>query len=149
MKFDCILVPTDFSDDASRALETAIQLAKLQSGRIVLLHAYPIDLPITYPGFSGGALVPDEFYRELRTQADAHVAQAAQEAARSGVSVTGKAVTSPASAAIIAEAEHLPADLIVMGTRGRTGLKHILLGSVAERVVREAPCPVLTVKAEH
>ena len=149
MKFDIILVPTDFSDDAARALETAIQLAKQHSGRIVLLHAYPIDLPITYPGFGAGGLVPDEFYRELRAQAAAHVEQTAKQAALSGVSVTGKAVTSPASAAIVAEAEQLPADLIVMGTRGRTGMKHILLGSVAERVVRTAPCSVLTVKAEH
>ncbi len=149
MKFDTILVPTDFSDDAARALETAIQLAKQYSGRIVLLHAYPVDLPITYPGFSGGGMIPEDFYRELRAQADAHVQQVAKEAAGSGVDVTGKAVTSPASAAIVAEAELLPADLIVMGTRGRTGLKHILLGSVAERVVRTAPCPVLSVKAEH
>ena len=49
--------------------------------------------------------------------------------------------------AIAAQAESLPADLIVMGTRGLTGLKHVVLGSVAERVVRTAPCPVLTVKA--
>jgi nucleotide-binding universal stress UspA family protein len=149
MKFDKILVPTDFSDDAARALLTAIQLAKLHDGRIILLHAYPIDLPVTYPGFAGGGLVPDEFYRELRTQADAHVKQVAKEASASGIEVTGKAVTSPASAAIVAEAEQLSVDLIVMGTRGHTGVKHVLLGSVAERVVRTATCPVLTVKAEH
>jgi nucleotide-binding universal stress UspA family protein len=94
-------------------------------------------------------LVPDEFYRELRTQADAHVKQVAKDASASGIEVTGKAVTSPASAAIVAEAEQLSVDLIVMGTRGHTGVKHVLLGSVAERVVRTATCPVLTVKAEH
>jgi nucleotide-binding universal stress UspA family protein len=149
MKFDNILVPTDFSDDAAHALDIAIELAKLQNGKIILLHAYPIDLPVTYPGFTGGALLPDDFYRELRAQADAHVEKVAKQAEASGVTITGKAVTAPASAAIIAVAEDIPADLIVMGTRGLTGVKHILLGSVAERVVRTAPCPVLTVKAEH
>lgn len=147
MKFDVILVPTDFSEDADHALATALQLAKQLSGRIVLLHAYHVDVPISYPGFSAGALVPDEYYREVRAQADAHVEKVAKEATAKGVEVTGKAVTGPASPAIVAEAEALPADLIVMGTRGRTGLKHVLLGSVAERVVRTAQCPVLTVKS--
>ena len=57
-------------------------------------------------------------------------------------------VCEPAAPAIVAQAESLPADLVVMGTRGHTGLKHVVLGSVAERVVRTAPCPVLTVKAD-
>lgn len=54
----------------------------------------------------------------------------------------------PATTAIVEEAQRIGADLIVMGTRGHTGLKHVVLGSVAERVVRTAPCPVLTVKAD-
>jgi nucleotide-binding universal stress UspA family protein len=64
-----------------------------------------------------------------------------------GVEATGVVLQEPAALAVVDQAEKLSADLIVMGTRGNTGLKHVVLGSVAERVVRTAPCSVLTVKA--
>lgn len=147
MKFDTILVPTDFSEDADRALATAVELAKQLDGRIVLLHVNQIEAPIAYPGFAAGAIVPDDYYRAVRAEAKAQVEKAAKEASASGVDVGGRTIIGPASVAIVTEAEELAADLIVMGTRGLTGLKHVLLGSVAERVVRTAPCPVLTVKA--
>ena len=56
MKMDTILVPTDFSDDATRALETAVDFARISGGRIVLLHAYSIDLPFTAPTYGGGVM---------------------------------------------------------------------------------------------
>lgn len=147
MKFETILVPTDFSDDAGAALTTAVALAKQLGGRVVLVHAPPTEVPIAYPGFAAGAIVPDNYFSEMRAEAEAHVQRVAAEASDGGVDVLGQIVTGPASIAIVALAEEIGADLIVMGTRGLTGIKHVLLGSVAERVVRTAPCPVLTVKA--
>ena len=146
MNVKTILVPTDFSADAEKALSTATELAKLFGARIVVLHAYHVDIPVVSP-MAGGYALPQGFYEDLRSQATAQVEKLAKEAAAEGIEATGIALQDPAAGAIAAQAESLPADLIVMGTRGLTGLKHVVLGSVAERVVRTAPCPVLTVKA--
>lgn len=146
MNVKTILVPTDFSPDAEKALSTATELAKLFGARIVVVHAYHVDIPMVSP-MAGGYALPQGFYEELRAQANAQVEKLVQEVAAAGVNATGIALLEPASVAIVTQAESLPADLIVMGTRGLTGLKHAVLGSVAERAVRTAPCPVLTVKA--
>ncbi len=146
MNVKTILVHTDFSADAEKALSTATELAKLFGARIVVLHAYHVDIPVALPR-GGGYAFPQGFYEDLRCQAIAQVEKLAKEAAAEGIEATGIALQEPAAVAIAAQAESLPADLIVMGTRGLTGLKHVVLGSVAERVVRTAPCPVLTVKA--
>ena len=146
MNVKTILVPTDFSDDAANALSTAVELARLFGARIVVVHAYHVDIPMTTP-MAGGYTLPPGFYEELRSQATARVEEVAKEVADQGVEASGVALSESPSSAVVAYAESLSADLIVMGTRGRTGLKHVVLGSVAERVVRTAPCPVLTVKA--
>jgi nucleotide-binding universal stress UspA family protein len=146
MIVNTILVPTDFSADAEEALSTATELAKLFGAKIVLLHAYHVDIPVVSP-MAGGYALPQGFYEDLRRQATAQVEKLAKEAVTEGIETTGIALQEPAAVVIAAQAESLPADLIVMGTRGLTGLKHVVLGSVAERVVRTAPCPVLTVKA--
>jgi nucleotide-binding universal stress UspA family protein len=147
MEIETILVPTDFSEDADQALATAKQLARRFGSKLVLLHAYRVDLPMSTPALGGGFVLPDGFYEELRAHATSRIEALAAETAEEGLEVSGEAVEERASVAIVEEAERLGADLIVMGTRGLTGLKHVALGSVAERVVREAPCPVLTVKA--
>ena len=147
LKMDTILVPTDFSEDANKALETAKSLAGTFGSRIVLLHAYHLELPFVAPAMGGPVILPEGFYVEYRTHATLEVERAAKAASTPEITVSGVAVESPPWQAIIDQAEALPADLIVMGTRGLTGLKHIALGSTAERVVRSASCPVLTVKA--
>lgn len=147
MKVGTILVPTDFSPDADRAVETAGELAELFGAKVVVMHAYHVTIPMATP-MAGPYVLPEGFYAEIREQATAHVAKIAAELAAKGIEATGVAISEPASLAVVSQAESLPADLIVMGTRGLTGLKHVVLGSVAERVVRMAPCPVLTVKAE-
>jgi nucleotide-binding universal stress UspA family protein len=146
MNVKTILIPTDFSVDAEKALSTATELAKLFGARIVVLHAYHVDIPVVSP-MAGGYALPQGFYEGLRSQATTQVEKLAKETAAEGIEATGMALQEPAAVAIAALAASLPADLIVMGTRGLTGLKHVVLGSVAERVVRTAPCPVLTVKA--
>ena len=146
MNVKTILVPTDFSADAEKALSTATDLAKLFGARVVVLHAYLVDIPVV-SSMAGGYALPRGFYEDLRSQATALVENLAKEAATEGIETTGIALQEPVAVVIAAQAESLPADLVVMGTRGLTGLKHVLLGSIAERVVRTAPCPVLTVKA--
>lgn len=147
MKIQKILVPTDFSADAEHAANTAAELAAELGAEVLLLHAYRVDLPLATPSMGGGFVLPPNFYEELRVQATGHVEERANAIAKKGVKATGIAVEERPVVAIIEEAKSLGADMIVMGTRGLTGVKHLAFGSVAERVVREAPCPVLTVKS--
>ena len=147
MDIDTILVPTDFSADSQEALSTARDFAKKFDAKIVILHAYHVDIPLMAPPLGGVYALPPGFYEQLKAQATLQVEAAAQELAAAGVEARGIAVADPAAMAIVEYARSLSADLVVMGTRGLTGLKHVALGSVAERVVRTAPCPVLTVKA--
>jgi len=147
MKIQSILVPTDFSADAEKALETACELAEQFDAKLFVIHAYRLAIPIASP-MGGGYALPPGFFEEIRAQAKAQVEKLTQQLTDRGLDVTGFAVERPPSLAIVEEAEKLKTDLIVMGTRGLTGIKHVALGSVAERVVRNAHCPVLTVKAD-
>ena len=146
MNIQTILVPTDFSKDADHALSTAIDLAGVFEANIVVMHAYHIDLALASPVVGAGTL-PQEYYDDLRARAAAEVERAAESVRAQGIEATSIAVAGPASTAILEQAEIIPASLIVIGTRGLSGLKHVMLGSVAERVLRMAPCPVMTVKA--
>lgn len=148
MELKTILVPTDFSDDARVALETASELARTFSARIVLLFAFSPELPLAGGAYGGGVILPEGFYVEYRNQATLQVERLAKETAlKEGVEIQGVAIQQVPWIAIVEQAKALPADWVVMGTRGLTGIKHVTLGSTAERVVRKAQCPVLTVKA--
>src|SRR5215813_14160586 len=125
-----ILVPLDFSENTPALLEWAAHLAEEHASRLILLHAY--HLPVEFQQLEGAYLPPD-FWQSVRGEAESTLRRFAGE-------LQGKAV-------IVEEAAIRHADLIVIGTHGRSGLKHLLLGSIAERVVQKAPCPVLTVKA--
>jgi nucleotide-binding universal stress UspA family protein len=138
-----ILVPTDFSPHSEKALEVAKRLVKLTGGKIHLLHCFRINVGGISPY---GIAVPEEFSRELREAAAKKIEDLEQRIAADGIEVEAHITSRFPSQAVSDLAEELGADLIVMGTRGTTGLKHILLGSVAERTLRIAPCPVLTVK---
>lgn len=147
MKVQTILVPTDYSASADKALETAAKIARRFDARLVLLHAMRLEIPAVFAA-EGTFTFPDGFEERVMTDAKARVEEAARELAdREGVEVTGILVPERAELAILDQAESLPADWIVMGTRGLTGLKHAMLGSIAERVVRLARCPVMTVNA--
>jgi nucleotide-binding universal stress UspA family protein len=142
--FQKIVVPIDFSEHAARALEMAIELAQQSKGKLHLVHSYPIN-PILISPY-GGALPPD-IERSFREASDKQLAEWSARAKKAGVAVEVSTSSESPSEAIVRYAEKVGADLIVMGTRGLTGLKHVVLGSVAERTLRFAPCPVLTVKA--
>ena len=90
--------------------------------------------------------IPTEFWAGVRDAATRRVEAAVASARAAGIAVEPHLVEGPPAEAIREVAEQTSADLIVIGTRGHTGLKHVLLGSVAERTLRHAPCAVLTVK---
>jgi universal stress protein A len=138
-----ILVPTDFSPGAAAATEHALSLAHAFGGTVTLFHVYALPTYV-FPDGSTFVAGPDVAAKIERDVLDT-LATAARNAERqSGVPVLTRSVIGAPYDEIIAAAKEY--DLIVMGTHGRTGLKHLLLGSVAEKVVRHASCPVLTVR---
>jgi nucleotide-binding universal stress UspA family protein len=145
MEIHRILVPTDFSGCADEALARATKVAKLVNAEIHVLHAYELPMPALTVDVP--VCLPPEVREQLRDAGkkavDARIAKVAAE----GVKVEGSVICESPTRAILDAAAKLHADLIVMGTHGRTGMKHVLVGSVAERTVRLAPCPVMTVKS--
>ena len=139
-----ILVPVDFSENTPAVLEWAAHLAAEHGSRVTLLHAY--HLPVEFQQLEGAYLPPD-FWQSVRSEAETTLGGYAETLSRKGVRVEIAVCEGYAATVIIEEAAQRRADLIVIGTHGRSGLKHLLLGSIAERVVQKAPCPVLTVKA--
>ena len=134
-----ILVPVDFSDHARAALEEATALAESAGAAIHLLHCYSIRPEVVdlY-----GTTLPEGLDRDLRQATLRRLEEWAEPVRARGVSVEVHAEARLPGEQIVATAEALGADLIAMGTRGSTGLQHVLLGSVAERTLRRAPCPV-------
>jgi nucleotide-binding universal stress UspA family protein len=142
-QFETILVPVDFSDHSREALDTAIQIAHLFGSTIHLLHCYHIETAGISPY---GIVMPSGYYADLRDAAEKRLDDWHEIVSSEGIKSESILSTNSPSLATNLAAEEVEADLIVMGTRGLSGLKHAVLGSVAERVVRLAPCPVLTVK---
>jgi nucleotide-binding universal stress UspA family protein len=138
-----ILVPIDFSPSSDAVLEWAAHLAEEHQSKLVLLHAY--HLPVDFQQLEGAYLPPD-FWTQVKTDAAASLEKHAQSLRDRGLRVETVLREGYPASVIEEEARERQADLIVIGTRGHTGLKHLLLGSVAERVVQKAPCPVLAVK---
>ncbi len=141
-----ILCPTDFSDPANRAIEYALQLATLFGASITLLH---VVQPTVYPlrNLASVAGFPN-LRDEIRKSVDQELASLRQKIGGK-VAITAMVREGVPHDQILAAGEELGCDLIVMATHGHTGLKHMLLGSTAERVVRLAPMPVLTVRSRE
>jgi len=135
-----ILYPTDFSAGARPAFEVACALASEGGGRVVVLHVERPPLA-TLGGTAGVPPLPSEYDRERFWEE-----LKAIQPARGGITAEHCLEYGEPAAVILKVAQEIGADLIVMGTHGRTGLRRLLMGSVAERVVRKAPCPVLTVR---
>ena len=140
-----IIAAVDFSPHSAPVVDAAVTLAKQFGAKVRLVHAYDIPIPLVSPY---EVAIPEPYLEETRRVAAEKLAALVDRVAGQGVAVDSLLSEVPAAAAIIRAAEDAKADLIVIGTRGHTGLKHLLLGSVAERTVRLAPCPVLTVKAD-
>ncbi len=142
-RFETILVPVDFSDHSKEALDTAIQLAELFGSTIHLLHGYHVQTAGISPY---GIVLPSGYYGDIRDAAEKRLNDWHEMVFGEGIKVESTLSADSPSLATNLAAKEIEADLVVMGTRGLSGLKRAMLGSVAERVVRLAPCPVLTVK---
>ena len=144
-RFETLLVPCDFSAHSDKALDCAIGLAKTFGSKIHVIHAYHLPIQVATPD---QIVIPQDFWTAVRDSAARKLEKTVQKVKAAGVDAEAHLAEMPPAQAINPTAEKVGADLIVMGTRGLTGLKHVLLGSVAERTIRTAPCPVMTVKDE-
>ncbi len=140
---ETVVVGTDFSSEAQSALDTACEIANQFHADLHLVHAAD-----TAPALTGQYEIsmPTPYYESVMAAARKRIAALA-ETCRVNGTVSTEVSTVPAAVALPEAAERLGAGLIVVGSQGRTGAKHLLLGSVAERTVRHAPCSVWTVRA--
>ena len=138
-----VLVPIDFSSTADRALEYAIALAQQLQARLTLLHVLhltPLAMGETATGMTATYLEAQETEAQQLLQASLDRVQHA------GLQGDSLLVQGTPTQTIVDTAGEQGVDLIIMGTHGRTGLAHVFLGSVAEHVIRQAPCPVLVIR---
>lgn len=135
-----ILHPTDFSGRSEDAFRAACSLARDHNSRVVVLY---VRAPATVAYGEVGPVVEDP----VGTPEDVRLRLAARLDLDPGLDIEYRVADGDPAEEVVSEARVLGADLIVMGTHGRTGLSRLLMGSVAEAVLRRAPCPVLTLKA--
>jgi nucleotide-binding universal stress UspA family protein len=148
MPFKKILCPVDFSDSSREAMRRAADLVKATGGSLTLFHV--VHVPLTAYS-DGGPMLPSsgpELTQELGAEAEKSLEEWKKRAEEMGVKKVATQVVAGVPWSVIVEALEADRgyDLVVMGTHGRTGLGRVLLGSVAERVVRHAPCAVLVVR---
>jgi universal stress protein A len=145
-----ILVPTDFSPTSTRALAEAQVFAAAFGASIDLLYVWSAPALVAPESVITGVGINEQPLLEwIRLSATEHLAKFEAEARQAGIAVHSSLCESGDPATTIVErATSGGYDLLVLGTHGRTGLSHLIMGSVAEKVVRRAPCPVLTVRAD-
>lgn len=139
-----ILVPTDFSDDANLALDYAVELAAKVGATVHLAHFYALPLAPFGPPFG---FVSSSMSEGIEAESKKALANTIAAHARPGVEVTSSVSLGDARSGIQEVAASVGADLICMGTHGRRGLSHVLLGSIAEYTVRVSKVPTLTIRA--
>jgi len=137
------LVPLDFSEEANRALDYAITLAGKLGARLTLLHVIQA-LPLG--SVDMGVTLPVAYVEDLEAEIRRTMASSLERVTTAGLEGDMVIVHGVPFHEILETAKTQQVDLLVVGTHGRTGLHHVLLGSVAEKVVRLAPCPVLVVR---
>jgi len=146
LPFKRILCPTDFSDPSFEGLKAAIEVADFFSGELILVNVIPILDPRPYPDAPAHFNVA-EYQKELLVWSKRELDELSRERIPPHVSFQTHAVEGSPPDEIIRLAQSESVDAIVIATHGRTGWRHLVFGSVAEKVVRLAPCPVITVPA--
>jgi nucleotide-binding universal stress UspA family protein len=143
-----ILVPVDFGPHSDRALRYATYLAARLGASVELVHV--VDNPVASGAWTAEVYVPNlpQLLESLIGEANKRLTGMKSIVAGQGVEVETTVLTGQPAHTIVDHARARGFDLIVMGTHGRTGLSHMFVGSVAERVVRKAPCPVMTLRDE-
>ena len=140
-----ILCPTDFSEPSMKGVRAAAEFAEKYSVEVILLHVVPPAHTLTPPTIPSGKVI--EYYEDLTRFAQKFLEELAEEKFPKAVSVSSKVVQGNPSDEIVRTAREEKADLIVIATHGATGWRRFMFGSVAEKVVRMAECPVLTIPA--
>ena len=144
-KTKTLLCPVDFSEGSSNAVQRAAHLANELGAEVELFHAYILPV-LALP--DGPVVATPDYVTRITSAAQKGLEEHAAVLEREGVKVTTKLAEGDPRTAICERAEEIGAYMIVMGTHGRAGAAHWLLGSVAERVVRTSKIPVLTVRLE-
>ena len=143
--FQRILCATDFSQHAAHALDRAVELARSLGSETTIVHV--IEPPMLFGPEAANTSLVAEVVKAQREAAETEPSRVVEHARAASVRVESRLHVGMAALTLVQLSRDT--DLLVMGTRGRTGLKHLLLGSVAERVVRHAHCPVLVVGMEQ
>jgi|SRR5689334_15435547 nucleotide-binding universal stress UspA family protein len=142
-----VLYATDFSPASRRAFATAVDLARSFNAALTIVHVMTRLIPIVPEQYFDAELF-DRIERQTREWTTRRLKSLADRAGRSGARVKAELREGDAAPEIIKAAKSARSDVIVVGTHGRTGIPKFFLGSVAERVVRTAACPVLTVRGK-
>ena len=142
-----ILHPTDFSSASRAAFAHAVTLARDEGAELLIVHVLSSVMPMVGDGYLSPTTY-DDLQRSVRAQGQKNVDKLLARAKAARVRARALLLEGVAAEAITRAARARHAKLIVMGTHGRTGLGRLLMGSVAERVVGTAPCPVLTVRGK-
>jgi len=143
--FNQILCAVDFSPTSEKALEYAVDLAGRLGSELYVMHVY--QLP-AYAMPDGGAFeIPVDIQTGLTNQLQTHLDTFVKPRMSTGVKITTGLHEGIPYVEIVRSAKERHADLVIIGTHGRTGLPHLLMGSIAERVVRTSEVPVLSVRA--
>lgn len=145
-EFRTIVFATDFSDPSATAFDYAYSLAKKCEAKLVLVHV--VSEPVDLRGFYVPHISFDVLEQEIEDGAKKMMDTFCSEKFKEGDDYEVHVVPGLVHEEIIKQAQLVKADMIVMGTHGRTGLDHVLFGSTAEKVVRKSPIPVLTVSGE-
>jgi len=151
LPFRRILITTDFSETSLEALPVAVEIASHFDAELLLVHILPVDTPTPwdippYADFGLASLPLPEYEAQVRQEVERRLAMVAAKQVH-GVKVRGLVGRGDAAGEINRMATAEKADLIVLATHGWTGWRHLVFGSVAEKVLREAPCPVLSVRS--
>ena len=144
MQIKTILFPTDFSNGARAAMDHAVSMARDYKARLILLYVIQ-DISIA-EWYIPSSLSVTDLVEDMQRSAGKEMDKWATEVSAKVAEVEKLVVRGVPFVEIIKTAKEKDADLIVIGTHGRTGIDHMLFGSTAEKVVRKAPCPVLTVR---
>jgi nucleotide-binding universal stress UspA family protein len=139
-----ILVPIDFSDRSLKALSYAVGIAQNFNSKLMVVYVNEPVPPISDKAW--GVVDRSKMYEEHLGEAKARLKAIVEERTPKEMSVGVEILTGDPAPEIITVANDFHADLIVMGTHGRGGLAHLLMGSTAEKLLRKAPCPVLTLR---
>lgn len=143
-----IIHPTDFSPASTPAFTRAVEAAKENRAELVVVHVLSTVIPIVGDGYISPQAY-DDMQKAARAQGKKQLDALVEKAKKGGAQAVGVLLEGTAWDQITRIAKSKHADMIIMGTHGRTGLAKLFLGSVAERVVGTAPCPVMTVRGRR